>query len=224
MLKQFLHKGMKGFAISLLLALVAGFGMVDNSWAISGEGHPWTHGDWSSRVAWEARYALSQSSNGTSGTQTSYGNRNYVASDWYAYNKAATEAGWVVGTVGNQKGGWCTFFVRLVLFRSTYWTGYGDHLTTPQYPDKVYANVNSGYMTNQYGSVQPGWIFISSDKMHYAIADSRALINGQWGWWFIDSNYVGGNGNFYIGRHFMPDGKLSSDNYWAWYPSQATLN
>lgn len=63
-------------------------GMANFSNATPGQGSPWTHGDWSSRVAWEARYALSQSANGVSNFQTTndsygqrwYGDWNYVAS------------------------------------------------------------------------------------------------------------------------------------------------
>lgn len=236
------RKGAKGLIIALLLAVSMIIGVVTISSATENEGHYWTHGDWSSRVAWEARHALSRSATGSSAWPINsdshgprwYGDWNYVADDWYAYGKAFNEAHGktypdLVGNVADDslnhhRGGQCTFFVRLILLRATYWTGYGDHLTTPQYPNGLYAHVDGGYMTDNYASVQSGWVFITADNTHYAIADSRAYVNGQWGWWFIDANYVGGRGNFFIGKHFMPDWKLRADNYRAWRPDRASYN
>lgn len=230
------RKGAKGLIIALLLAVIMITGMVIPSYAtVNGPGFTWNHGDYSSRVRWEARYALSRSANGTSTNpygNSWFGDWDYVASDSYAYNRAAAEAGWVVGGIATNtgisparyRGGWCTFFVRLILFRSTYWTGYGQHLTTPAFPEQVYAHVDGNYMTDRYDTVQPGWIFVTAVNQHYAVADERANVNGSWGWWFIDANYVGGNGNFYIARHFMSDATLRANSYRAWRPDRATNN
>jgi hypothetical protein len=204
--------------------------------AIDLRGFAWSHGDWCTRVVWEARHALSASASGVSNwpvSQDSYGPRwygdwNYVASDAYAYGKAAAEAGGVVGGVadastGQHRGGWCTYFVRLILMRATYWAGFNEHLTTPGFPGSVYSWTNGASMTQDYGSMRPGFVF-SSPGRHMAIADVRATVNGRIGWYVIDANYVGGDGNFFIGRHFLPDTVLKANNYWGWYPSWATTN
>lgn len=202
-----------------------------------GPGFTWTHGDWSSRVLWEARYALSQSANGISKLPISsipgnnlgwYGDWDYPTSDLKAFEQSKAEASGVVGSIGPDnyghfRGGWCTFFVRLVLYRSSYWAGYNDHLTTPGFPLSVYTIVPS--MTNNYSTMKPGWVFASKSAVHMAIADNRATVDGKIGWWIIDANYVGGgNGYFVIGKHFMSDAKLLSSGYLGWLPDRATAN
>lgn len=208
--------------------------------------YEWSHGDWTSRIVWEARYALSQSANGVSNNSNYnyyppiwYGDWDYPASDSWALQKAIAEqggSGWS-GDLGpitiNGKtyfrSGWCTMFVRLVLFRSTYWAGYGEHLAL-HYPG-VY-DINEGEMTRNWSSVQPGWIFIKKPNTggseHMAIADQRDYQNGSWGWWFIDANYVGfsisGSPQFIVGRHFMSDQQLNNGQYWGWYPHLANHN
>lgn len=229
------RKGAKGLIIALLLAVIMIAGTVVPKEVIAGStGFPWTHGDWSSRVRWEARKALSENASGTSSwpvSNSSYwlGDWDYVASDGYAYQRAILEAsdvGPVTDIDNHHRGGWCTFFVRLVLYRATYWAGYGEHLTTPAYPDGLYAHVNGDYMTDRYDTVQPGWIFITTITPHYAIADQRANVNGQWGWWLIDSNFVESTPTYryYIGKHFMSDATLRANSYRAWRPDRATAN
>lgn len=228
------RKGVKGLIMALLLAIIMIVETVIPSLVVAGTtGHLWTHGDWSSRVAWEARRALSESANGLSNWPVGnswLGDWNYVASDGYAYTMAAKEAsdiGPVSDIDNHHRGGWCTFFVRLILYRATYWAGYGEHLTTPAYPAGLYDNVNGNYMTDRYDTVQPGWIFITTITPHYAIADQRANVNGQWGWWLIDSNYVETTKStyrYYIGKHFMSDATLRANSYRAWRPDRATSN
>lgn len=227
------RRGAKGLIIALLLAVIMITGMVIPSLVNAGStGYSWTHGDWSSRVAWEARKALSESANGSSNWPVGnywLGDWNYVASDGYAYQRAVLEAsdvGPVTDINNHHRGGWCTFFVRLILYRATYWAGYGEHLTTPDYPGSVYSWMDTKHMTQDFSSVRPGWILMTTVTPHYAIADSRVQVNGQWGWWIIDSNFVESYPTYayYIGKHFMSDATLRANSYWAWLPSQATKN
>lgn len=199
-------------------------------------GFAWAYGDWSSRVHWEAKRALSQAANGYSnwrGGDDRYGPQwladwDYVSSDPYARDRCIAESfkqyGTYLGTVnGHYCGGTCTWFVRLILYRATYWAGYGVHLTTPNYPNSVYSWCDNAHMTRNWSQVKPGWVG-SSPQNHMLIFDQRTQVNGRWGWYVIDSNYIGGAGKEWIGKHFMPDTKLTSDNYWAWLPSWATTN
>lgn len=211
-------------------------------------------GDWSSRVAWEARYALNHWANGVTAHQVgddAYGYRwladwdyinggFYVEGSWYngdayALEKTKQEAGWVIGPLGFDgfayRGGWCTFFARLILYRATYWAGYGSHLTMPNFNRRdgtgsLYDWCNWAHMTKDFTSAKPGWLAFrppSVGNEHVAILDVRATSKGRDGWWLIDSNYVGGNGKYYIARHFLPMTILNT-YYWAWTPTLATTN
>jgi|GEM_PF-2282036 len=199
-------------------------------------GYAWTYGDWTARVNWEARYALSMAAKGVSGRSLSadrygprwYGDWNYVGSDPFALGRAKIEAKYITGAKlgwidGYACGGTCTFFVRLVLYRATYGAPYGVHLTTPNHPGSVYSWCDWAHMTRRWGEVRPGFV-ASSPGNHMALFDQRAFVNGVWGWYLIDSNYVGWNGGERIGKHFLPDTVLNAQNYWAWYPSWATPN
>ncbi len=232
-------KGLKKLMGVFCLVAVLLFATVVLSEAVTGY---WQNGDWSARIAWEARKALSKKADGTSGWKATndpygsrwYGDYDYVASDSAAYQKAFKEAGGAgnpdfVGPVsddsaGHHRGGQCTFFVRLILYRSSYWSC-SSHLTTPGYPGSVYSWTDNkpDHMIQDYTKVQPGYVF-SSPHNHMAIADSRDCVNKKNGWWVIDSNYVTGNGGYCIGKHFMPDSKLLADNYWAWKANWATSN
>lgn len=193
-------------------------------------------GDWSSRVAWEARKALDPRADGTSNYRISgdayYGDYDYARTDMTAYHNVMLESGYqygntTPGTVYPYNGlilwheGTCTWFVREVLYRASYWAGYGWHLTTPGYPGSVYTKVSG--MTQYYPTARPGWILVSFGK-HMAIADQRTTVNTKVGWWVIDSNYVGPGGTEVIGRHFMSDEVLGAGGYWAWCPTWATTN
>lgn len=163
-------------AVSVFCLIFAG-----TTLAVQGEGHKWTHGDWSARVLWEARYALSKSANGYSSSTTGtgiyqkwYGDWDYVANDTNAKNQAELEAYYVVGQVGpyngHFRGGWCTFFVRLVLYRATYWY-FNDHYTTPVYPKTVYTITDK--MTKIPSQFKPGWVLLTPTNIHYAIAEKE---------------------------------------------------
>jgi len=238
---------MRGFRVIVVLVISILFSM-------SAHSLEWSGGDWSSRVAWEAKAAFggtAYANNGTlpsAGKTTSlnydawYGNQDYAYSDSYALQMASYEAGggqWV-GPLGyydgvRYRGGECTFFVRLVLYRSSYWVGNGTHLTTMS--PSVYTEDSSAYVTRTWSNVQPGWILISPSTPHMGVAISRAYVktlgtNGSysWGWWIIDSNFVGNTTSdspkytHMIGRHFMSDTYLSSKGYFAWRPHLARAN
>lgn len=201
------------------------------------EGHSWQHGDWTSRVLYEARYALNKNANGTSGvTQGSgaqqkwYGDWDYVSSDAVALAGAQTEAAGFVGTLSPAltsiipgksvyRGGWCTFFVRLVLYRSTYYN-FVDHYTTPGFPDVGLYTIQDS-MTQVYSNVQSGWVLLTPKNTHYAIAERREIVDGNVGWWVIDSNYVC---SYCIGRHFFSDASLKTLGYYGWKPDRGTNN
>lgn len=205
--------------------------------AVDRKGFAWAYGDWTSGILYEARFALSRAHNGISSVpvyvsstnrtvKAYYGDWDYVNSDPFARDAAKKEAfyqwGYHIGPYnGHFSGGTCTWFVRLVLYRATYGAGYGVHLTTPNYPYSVYSWTDWGHMTRNWGQVRGGFVG-SSPGNHMLIFDSRATFSGKIGWWVIDSNYLGGAGPEWIGKHFMSDEQLNSDNYWAWYPSWAT--
>ena len=202
----------------------------------------WQAGDWSANVAWEARHAMSNKHDGTSNwpvPSDAYGPRwladrcytgswNGEANDPFALSKASAEAFGYVGTVGHESGGshhysgWCTFLVRLILYRSSYGLNNGYHLTTPNYgKGSMWDWCNSAYMTRSFETAKPGWCaFKPPPSEHALILDQRATVNDRDGWWVIDGNYVG---TWLIGRHFMPMTVLKAQ-YWAWAPTLATSN
>jgi hypothetical protein len=223
--------GMFMFGCSSGNTTVNGVGIEQNKVAQVDEGHAWTHGDWSSRVLYEARYALSASNhNGTSNNPNNtstkiYGDWNYVANDAYAHSKASAEAHGTVGTVGQSGGyylgGWCTYFVRLVLYRATY-TSFSDHYTVPNYGySGMYDPLipGCGVMDPNPANWQGGWVLRSGD--HYAFAEQRVCVNGSWGWWIIDSNWVK---SWTIGKHFFTDNQLSSGGFYGWRPVWGSYN
>lgn len=202
----------------------------------------WPAGDWSANVAWEARHAMSNRHDGMSNWPVpgdAYGprwlaDRCYTGSWWGEANdpnalpKAVAESFGYVGTVGHEAGGshhysgWCTFFVRYVLYRSSYGLNNGYHLTMPNFGQgSLYAWCTPAYMTNNFSQARPGWIGLRPPpNEHSLILDQRAIVNGRDGWWVIDGNYVA---PWLIGRHFMPISTLNL-SYWAWQPTLATSN
>ncbi len=203
---------------------------------------PFPGGDWNANVLWEARHALGWKNNGISTWEVprdSYGARwlgdwDYISSDPTALAHASAEAYGVVGPVsdtadGHHRGGWCTFFARLVLYRSSYGAGYGSHLMMPnpwgRDPGGVYGWCNSRYMTQNFWAARPGWIIMAPGIPHTAILEMLEYQGGRWGWWVVDSNWVGSDAGYryYIGKHFIPMSVLQSQ-YWAWAPTLATTN
>ena len=139
-----------------------------------------------------------------------YGDWDYANDDTTARDNADDEGYGVVGNLGYSggyyRGGWCTYFVRLVLYRATYWN-FDDHYAMHNYPYSVYGNLNN--LEDDPTLFEPGWMLID-ESTHYAIAEERETINGTSGWWVIDSNWVGSH---VIGKHFMSDAYLSSQGY-----------
>lgn len=170
-------------------------------------------------LRWEMRYALSRRVDGTSGLtyQGKYmGDWNYVTggTDNWAFDKKRAEYSGGTGTVGfgpYGRGGWCKFFVDLLLFRSSYGLGNGYHLYLPG--GYTYATVNPRYAA-------PGWV-LQSTMPHTALVDAPHYNSaGQHdGWWVIDANWVGGNGQFYISRHFFTFTDLDANSFKAWKPT-----
>lgn len=203
--------------------------------ALTNEVHPWSHGDWSWRILYEARHAVKKwggeclSNPSNPGLYDKcFGSWNYVASDWNAYFRSWEEADGVAGNIGYYNGynhgGECTFFVRLVLYRSTAWA-FNDHYTMPGHPYLTVYTIREN-MTPYPNQWQPGWVVRSNG--HFAIAEKRATVQGYSGWWIIDSNWVLNYAPYYekyvIGKHFMTDNQLSSQGYYGWNPDLATYN
>ncbi len=205
-----------------------------NVFAEVGEAHEWTHGDWSSRVLWEAKYALSQAADGYSSNTTGsgiykkwYGDWDYVNSDATARDNAKIEGYDIMGPVGadgygHYRGGECTYFVRLILYRATYWA-FNDHYAMHNYPDSVYSETDN--LESDPSNFQPGWMLLTPSNTHYAIAEKRETIDGVSGWWVIDSNWVGWPDYTYvIGKHFMSDSLLINHGYYGTPPVLGTYN
>lgn len=196
-----------------------------------GNSHVWTHGDWSSRILYEARYALSSAyANGYSSNTTGsgiyqkwYGDWDYTSDDIYARDQAEAEGYGIMGLVGPDGsyylGGECTYFVRLILFRSTYWN-FNDHYAMPNYPGSVY-DQSLLAKEDDPTQFQPGWVLFTITNRHYAISEKRATIGGVSGWWVIDSNWVR---SYTIGKHFMSDTQLINLGYRGMLPDLGTDN
>lgn len=173
---------------------------------------------WGNNVLSEAFYALSQSRSGRSSLMYN----GYSMSDWrYPWEGDCCNAldrvtslmypnpadrgslGKWLGTY--QQGGQCKFFANLVLYRSSY--GYpGGHLF-----------LWSGYSYAPYSwqQAQTGWIIQAPvGRPHTAIVVMRY---GD-GLDVIDSNWVGGNGNYAIARHPMSAATLNSWSFKACNP------
>lgn len=178
-------------------------------------------GNWAPYILSEVRYALSQNRSGTS-SKTYYGKYmgdwNYVTggTDNWAYQKVATDYSGATGPVGMSTyalGGWCKFFVSLVIFRSSYGLGSNYHLYLPS---------GYTYATTDVGSAGPGWV-VQSTMPHTAIIESPHYnASGvRDGWWLIDANWVGSENGFryYIGKHYMTDASLRANGFKAWRPN-----
>ncbi len=219
-----------GVLVVSLTVFVAFFFSANQTRAEVGESHSWSHSDWSSRVLWEAKYALSQDADGYSDNHSGsglsekwYGDWDYANDDTTERDNAEDEGYGIMGTIGGPNGsgyylgGQCTYFVRLVLYRATYWY-FSDHYAMHNYPYSVYDNL--GGLEDDPTQFQPGWMLIDEDT-HYAIAEKRATISGVSGWWVIDSNWVG---SYVIGKHFMSDATLESQGYRGKSPDKGTWN
>jgi len=220
MLKQFLHKGMKGFAISLLLAIAMVVGVVVSSEArlASTNRHA---------VVMEAYYALDPAHYGFSSklyNGWTVSDWKYLATDTNAYDK---EKSWYGSNSsvpsyslfytnleaysyrdGYGRGGQCKYFVDTLLFRSEAATRINGTHVLPTYS----AMSNS---TRPIGYTRPGdVIFRTNGTPHVASVVQVLSGNSDWGNVtsvdVVDSNYVGGNGQEIIARHIIQGSELSN--------------
>ncbi|USN53780.1 MAG: hypothetical protein H6760_01260 [Candidatus Nomurabacteria bacterium] len=186
--------------------------------------------EWYNQVVSEAKYTLCQLRNGTS--HEVY--QGKAMGDWpYPHQGDCCNALGVVrqymygggspGPLGEwngfQQGGWCKFFVNLVLYRSSY--GYpGGHLLLP----------TSTYRYNNprpVSEAQPGWILQSETLPHTAIVVER--LGG--GLDVIDSNWIGTykrpDGSYYysyaIARHEITNTELDRYDFMAYRPHEACV-
>ena len=189
-----------------------------------GGGNPVPLGQyWGNRIVSEAFYSLNQSRTG--GSNVSY--HGWAMSDWNYVESdrdADKRISWYIGGCGNRggaggtvslqdynstwktchKGGYCKYFVDLVLYRSSYGWGGNKHLVLPS---------GTSYATRSVYDAQPGWV-LQSSMPHSGIVVAR--YGG--GLDVIDSNWVGGDGNYAISRHFMSWSELISKGFKAYNP------
>lgn len=170
-------------------------------------------GDWSNNIISEAFYTLNRYRTGTSGViyqGQALSDWPYVASDPGALSSMTSYIGgtyWrggIDGTWnGGSRGGYCKFFVDLVLYRSSYGIGNGYHLVLPAgtYNYGGYMPAYDVHQASRGMVVQRG-----GSNPHSAIV----VANLGWGLDLIDSNYIGGDGNFVIARHALSWSQLSS--------------
>lgn len=183
-------------------------------------------GDWSNNIISEAFYTLNIYHTGSSNCVY----RGMAMSDWprqvgYTYPRGDPDALRVVSAyiggpnVGNidgtyngcaGRGGYCKFFVDLVLYRSSYGIGGGWHLVLPPGTYDY-----SAFMT-PYGvsQAQRGWVIQRGGPYpHTAIVAA----NLGWGLDLIDSNNVDKDGLYVIARHAFSWGELGG--YTAYRPT-----
>ncbi|MEK7637605.1 MAG: hypothetical protein AAB402_04455 [Patescibacteria group bacterium] len=162
-------------------------------------------GDWSNNIISEVYYSLNKYRTGTSGVVY----QGLALSDW-GYARDDTGAlnamtiyigsgnrGGIDGTWNRgSRGGYCKFFVDLVLYRSSYGIGGGYHLVLPA------GTFNYGSYMPAYGVQQAtrGMVIQRGGTYpHTAIV----VANLGWGLDLIDSNFTGGDGNYVISRHAL---------------------
>jgi len=190
---------------------------------------------WENNIVSEAFYALSQRRDGHSNKAYWNGRESLAMGDWpypyrgdccnalgkvtrYMYGSCTSCRGPLGTWHGYQQGGWCKFFVNLVLYRSSY--GYPNgHLVLPR-STYIYNNPHN------YWEAEPGWIIQSATLPHTAIVVQR-LSNGLD---VIDSNWVGTywNGHqwvysYVIARHRITWTKLRKANFKAYRAHEACI-
>lgn len=184
---------------------------------------------WGDRIVSEAFYALSRNRTGGSNV-THCGNAMsdwpYVESDRVADERISEyidgdDCGNRGGAGGSTslkdcddsydtcfKGGYCRYFVDLVLYRSSYGWGGGQHL--------VVDRSGTSYATESTRSAQKGWVIQANGR--YGPHTAIVVYVYPGGLDVVDSNWTGGDGNFLISRHFMSWGTLDSWGFKAYNP------
>ena len=172
----------------------------------------WNPSGWQNAIILEAKHALSQRNNGTSSQILNYsgsyygGDWDYVGSDPRAREIMSQHYGWNWGLIGSPggwpehnltgnwrtvgHGGYCKFFADLVQWRAT-----GGAKGFLPINNQAHGSVNN---------VEPGDIIQRTDPDHTAlvIAILQRYSNGRVRKVdVIDSNYIGGDGEFIIARH-----------------------
>lgn len=189
-------------------------------------------GDWTNNILSEARYALNTCRCGSS-TKTYSGqymgdwNWPTGGSDNGAFQNVSRDYGGATGTVGMgtyEYGGWCKFFVSLVLYRSSYGLGNRYHLYLP---------TGYTYAGTDPRNAGPGWV-LQTTSPHTAIIDSPHYNSSgvRDGWWLIDSNWIGTTANkdangrivsynysYWVGKHWMSFTALDQKGFKAWKPN-----
>jgi hypothetical protein len=181
------------------------------------------YGDWTNNILSEARYTLNPSRSGTSNLTYNgqyMGDWNWPTggSDNWAFQKVSADYAGATGTVGFsrfEQGGWCKFFVSLVLFRCSYGLGNNYHLYLPY--GYIYATIDPR-------NAGPGWV-LQSTMPHTAIIDSPHYNSSgvRDGWWVIDSNWIGTYKNsagqwvysYWVGKHWMSFSSLDANKFKA---------
>lgn len=182
---------------------------------------------WGDRVVSEAFFALNQYRTGTSNViyhGLAMSDWNYIESDRTADERISE----YIGGCGNRggaggyalledwdrqldachKGGYCRYFVDLVLYRSSYGWGGGQHL--------VIDRSGTNYATESTRSAQKGWVIQANGR--YGPHTAIVVVVYPGGLDVVDSNWTGGNGNFLISRHFFSWSTLDDWGFKAYNP------
>ncbi len=188
----------------------------------------YTGPDWSNNVKSEAFYTLDIYRGGSS--LCVY--QGMAMSDWvqrfgYTYPRSDGSALDIVsryigaGNVGNIDGTWngcpalggyCKFFVDLVLYRSSYGIGSGWHLVLPPGTDP--SNFTPYMPGHDVHEAQAGWVLQRGGSTPHTALVAANLGSGLD---LIDSNNVAYNGSFVIARHYFTWAQLSA--YTAFHPT-----
>ncbi len=218
MLKQFLHKGMKGFAISLLLAIAMVVGMAVSSDARLASTNR-------RAVVLEAYYALNPAYYGFSSKLINgsfVSDWGYLATDLNAYNKEKGYYGRAYSSVfdiffanigaysfmGNYgRGAQCKYFVDTLLYRSEAASRFDNSDRPTSMANGTHALPTYSTMSTQtryIGHAKPGDV-IFIPYVHTALVVAVLAGDPSSGTVtevdVIDSNVIGGKDNEIIGRH-----------------------
>lgn len=151
---------------------------------------------WGDRIQSEAFYALDQSRRGTSSSVY----QGYAMSDWNyveSDSNADKRVAYYVGGCGNRgdaggvtmmggvpchRGGFCFYFAQLILYRSSYGWGGGQHLVLPRSLQGTYD------LGVDVHNAQVGWVLQKTPTSpHTAIV----VAVYSYGLDVVDANYVG---------------------------------
>jgi len=190
---------------------------------------PQYRANWYNNIVSEAFFALNQYRTGSSNV-TYHG---WAMSDW-AYVESDRDAdkriSWYIGGCVNRgqagsyrwmrdwdgtqkkcrKGGYCRYFVNLVLYRCSYGWGGGKHLVLPR--------SGTSYANRNIRDARRGWVIQANGSHGPHTAIVVEVYPG--GLDVVDSNWVGSEGTYryLISRHFMSWSKLNAWGFKAYDP------